>query len=176
MGRGCSDLQKRILVLALFNGGGEVRREHNYPHRPDLYVREVMTSIYKLKADFVPDAEWDSDGTLRRDRPIRDRRGWVFERERFDEFQQAFWNNDFRVQIKAYNAAIAATVRAFARLEQRGLVRRWRRDAHAASGIVLTPAGYQTALAHLKELDPDRYQRVMSLLGSRSNNGLMVKN
>ncbi len=167
MGRGCSDLQKRILVLALFNAGGDVRRENNYPHRPDLYVREVMTSVYKLKADFVPDAEFESGEMWRRDRPIRDRRGWCFERERFDEFRHAFWNNHLRVQIKAYNAAIAATVRAFARLEQRRLVKRWRRNVHATAGIVLTPAGYQAALAHLKEIDPERYQRVMSLLQSK---------
>jgi hypothetical protein len=118
-----------------------------------------MVSIYKLKADFVPDG---------RDRPVRDRRGWVFERERFDEFQQPMWNNKFRVQIKAYNAAIAATARAFTRLEKRGLVKRWRRTGHGAAGIVLTPVGYREALAQVKAIDPDKYQRVISLFQSSS--------
>lgn len=168
MGHGCSDLQSKILVLALFNAGEE-RRDDNYPYRPDLYTREVMVGIYKLKADFVADWEWDSDGILRKDLPLRDRRGWVFERERFDELAHPLWNNHLRVQIKAYNAAIAAVTRAFARLEKRGFVKRLRRDGHGAAGIVLTPAGYEKALAQLKVIDPDRYQRLISILNRKSN-------
>jgi hypothetical protein len=167
VGRGCSDLQKRILVLALFNAG-EPRREDNYPYRPDLYTREVMVTLYKIEANFVSAYEvWNPDPsvTMRTDYPVRDRRGWVFERKRGHRFA-----DQSRIAVEPYNAAIAATVRAFARLEKRGLVKRWRRDAHAAAGIVLTPAGYQVALAHLKEIDPDRHQRVMCLL-QRSSNG-----
>ena len=122
-----------------------------------------MVSIYKLEADFVPYLEsldLSPHAIWRTDRPVRDRRGWCFERKRVVHSA----GNDGRLEVKPYNAAIAATVRAFARLEKRGMVKRWRRDAHAAAGIVLTPAGYQSALAHLKELDPDRYQRVMCLL------------
>jgi DNA-binding MarR family transcriptional regulator len=47
--------------------------------------------------------------------------------------------------VKVYNASIAAISRAFARLEKRGLVKRWKGNAHAAAGIALTPAGYQAA-------------------------------
>jgi hypothetical protein len=64
---------------------------------------------------------------------------------------------------------MALIVRAFARLEKRRLVKRRTRTVHAGAGIVLTPAGYQEGLAQLKAIDPDRHQRVMSLLGSRSN-------
>ncbi len=165
MGHGLSDLQEKILVLALFNAGGDV----HCTYLPHLYTREVMVNIYTLKADFVADAEWDSGGILRRDLPLRDRRGWLFERERFDDVRGALRNNHLRVLIKAYNGAIAATTRAFARLEKRGLVVRWRRTVQAGAGIVLTPAGYQEALAQLKAFDPDRYQRVTALLESRSN-------
>ena len=54
------------------------------------------------------------------------------------------------MKIKAYNAAIAAISRAFARLEKRGLVKLRRRSVNAGPGIVLTPAGYQEALAQLE--------------------------
>jgi hypothetical protein len=174
LGRGCSALQKQILVLALFNAG-EPRREDNYPHRPDLYTREVMVTLYKIEANFISEAEaWDPSPyeSLRTDLPVRDRRGWVFERKRGGCGPR----DEGRVEVDPYNRAIVATVRAFARLEKRGFVKRRRRNVHAAAGIVLTPAGYQAALAHLKAIDPDRHQRVMSLLESRSNNGLMVKN
>lgn len=127
-----------------------------------------MVTIFKLEADFVPYAEsWDFSpyAIWRTDRPVRDRRGWCFERKRVVRST----GNDGRIEVKPYNAAIAATVRAFARLEKRGLVKRWRRNVHAAAGIVLTPAGYQEALAQLKVIDPDRYQRLLSLLTSRAN-------
>lgn len=95
---------------------------------------------------------------MRTDRPVRDRRGWVFERERFENGTHAQVGNESGVKIKAYNAAITAISRAFARLEKRGMVKRRRRSMNAGPGIVLTPAGYQEALAKLKAIDPDRHQ------------------
>jgi hypothetical protein len=172
MGRGCSDLQKRILVLALSNAGGEQRQEDNYPCRPDLLAREVMVSVYNIEANFISEAEaWNTDphATMRTDRPVRERCGWVFERKRGTA------GDDGRIDVDLYNRAIAAISRAFTRLEKRGLVKRVRRNGHRAAGIILTPTGYQLALSHLKAIDPDRHERVISLLGSRSNNGLMVK-
>lgn len=166
MGRGLSELQKRILVLALFNAGGDVRREDNYPYRPDLYVREVMAALYKLDTNFISEAEaWDPSryASMRTDLPVRDRRGWIFERKRGTA------GDDGRIEVESYNSAVAAVVRAFARLEKRRLVIRRRRGTQAAAGIVLTPVGYQSALAHLKEIDPDRYQRGLCLLQRRSN-------
>jgi hypothetical protein len=147
MGRGLSQLQKQILVQALFNAGGEVRRNDNFPHRADLHTREVMTTIYNIEASFISEAEaWDPDpyATIRTERPVRDRRGWVFERKR----RKA--GDEGRIKVEPYNAAIAAISRAFGRLEKRGLVKRRTRTVHAGAGIVLTPDGYQEALAQLK--------------------------
>ncbi|HKU74438.1 MAG TPA: hypothetical protein VJR02_11000 [Pyrinomonadaceae bacterium] len=155
MGRGLSELQKKILVLALFNAGGDVRC--TYP--PHLYTREVMCVLYQIEANFVSEAELSSPhATMRIERPVRHRRGWVFDRER--------WRHP-GVKVEVYNSAIAAISRAFGRLESRGLVKRVRRDGHGAAGIILTPAGYQEALAQLKAIDPDRHQRVMSILHSK---------
>ena len=170
MGRGLSQLQKKILVLALFNAG-EPRREDSYPYRPDLYTREVMVTLYKIKANFISAAEaWNPDpyAPMRTERPVRDRRGWVFERKRGTA------GDDGRIEVDPYNRAIAAISRTFARLEKRGLVKHVRRDGHGAAAIVLKPAGYQEALAQLKTIDPDRYQRLMSILNREKD--LMVKN
>jgi hypothetical protein len=142
LGRGLSDLQKKILVLALGNVSEE-RRKDNYPSRPDLYAREVMVSVYGLDAEFYSLSEDDDD--LRTDKPVRERRGWVFERERFDIFGQSFYGNEDRVNIQSYNSALVSTIRAFARLESRELVKRQKRTVHAGAGIYLTPAGYQLA-------------------------------
>jgi hypothetical protein len=142
MGRGLSDLQKEILTLA-FDKVRDERREDNYPHRPDLYAREVLVTVYGLDANFYSLSE--DDQYCRIDKPVRERRGWVFERERYDAYCVPVPGNEGRLKLDDYNKALAATIRAFARLEKRGLVKRQRRSGDYSAGITLTPAGYQTA-------------------------------
>lgn len=142
MGRGLSNLQRRILTLALQNVREE-RRADNYPYRPDLYAREVMVSVYGHDATFY---SWREDPRLLRiDKPVRERRGWVFERERYDTDGQPEIGNEDRVKHRPYNSSLAAIIRAFDRLEKRKLVKRQKRTVHAGAGIYLTPAGYQLA-------------------------------
>lgn len=148
------------MMLALLNAGGEVRRDDNYPYRPDLYTREVMVTLYKIEAKFATIAESldiSPYSTWRTDLPVRDRRGWVFERKRGKA------EDDGRIEVVPYNKAIAAASRAFVRLEKRGLVKRTKRTVHAGAGIVLTPTGYQEGLGLLKEFRPDVYQQLLSL-------------
>lgn len=146
MGRGLSKLQERILALAFQNAKQE-RREDTCLNRPDLYAREVLNSIYGLEAKFYSLSE--NDQYLRIDKPLRERRGWVFERERFNAYDVPVAGNDGRLKLDDYNKALAATIRAFARLEQRGLVKRQRRGGDSSAGISLTAAGYQMAKALL---------------------------
>lgn len=141
MGRGLSKLQEKILALA-FQNIKEERREDNCPYRPDLYAREVLATVYGLEAKFYSLRE--DDQHLRIDKPVRERRGWVFQRDRVGSTHPVYGNEGW-VNISAYDSALASTIRAFARLEQRGLVKRQRRDGDSSAGIFLTPTGYQTA-------------------------------
>jgi len=137
-----SDLQRKILVLALGNVREE-RRDNNYPYRPDLYAREVMVNVYGHGATFY---SWREDPSLLRiDKPVRERQGWVFERERYDTDGQPMYGNETRVKHRPYNSSLAAIIRAFDRLEKRKLVSRQKRTTQASAGIYLTPAGYQLA-------------------------------
>jgi hypothetical protein len=105
-----------------------------------------MVSVYGLDATFYSLSEDDAD--LRIDKPVRERRGWVFERERVDPMTLA---DVGVVNPDAYNSALSSTIRAFDRLENRKLVIRQKRTVHAGAGIYLTPAGYQLAKSILSE-------------------------
>jgi hypothetical protein len=143
MARGLSNLQKSILMLAYKNVSKE-RREGECSWRPDLYAREVMASIFKLEANFY---SWSEDEQhLRIDKPIRDRRGWVFEREK--SWDTRYASGD--VKAERYNVASASISRAFKSLEQRGLVKRQMRMGDSTAGIFLTPEGYNLIQSLLK--------------------------
>jgi len=148
MGRGLSKLQEKILALAFQKVKGE-RREDNCPNRSDLYAREVLNTVYGLEANYYSLDE--DDQYLRIDKPVGERRGWVFERERYDSYGVPVAGNERRLKLDDYNKALAATIRAFAKLEHRGLVKRQRRSGDSSAGISLTPAGYQTAKSLLSQ-------------------------
>lgn len=123
MGRGLSDLQKRMLVMAL---------ENHQPERTssaDLLHKEVLAEVYRL-----PVYKWSSEQNT----PDR-------EYIRKNLASQIFLTDGLHPEFKRrYNAACAAISRAAARLQERGLVEctsgyaRW-------AGINLTTEGAQLA-------------------------------
>jgi hypothetical protein len=103
-----------------------------------------MEKFFVLEATFSPWSEIDNI-SRRTDLPVRERSGWVFERQRFHYYYGEPPGNAGRIDQATYNAALASIIRAFDRLEKRKLVKRQRRTVYGGAGIYLTPAGFELA-------------------------------
>jgi hypothetical protein len=121
MGKGLSELQKRILVLAYQNHSKESRPEPGTAVLgADLYKNEVLAQVFDLPLQ--------SD--IRTPGGERDPAGWHFSK---------------RALGQKYNAAQASVARAFRRLEDRELAVRLVGSVSGWSGIDLTDEGLRVA-------------------------------
>jgi hypothetical protein len=137
MGRGPSQLQKVCLQMALVNVGAEG------PNRGDvdLYLYEVLHEVYGFPIRFERLAAfWKLSPWAAPSGYVP--RSWLAHGHLFDKA---------RIGRKRYDAARIAVVRAFMRLERRGLVKRvieyvGDEDDGRTRGLRLTPAGMKVAM------------------------------
>lgn len=127
MGRGLSDLQRSILMLAAQNRFGRARQREGAIERLDLTPAEVYVTVFG----------WDYD--------VRERRR--SQAERASERGKHFISRE--IGVNQYNCVRASVCRAFERLRKRGYVERWAGAWSKWSGIVLTDEGLKIAGAML---------------------------
>ncbi len=122
MGRGLSDLQKKLLTMAY------ERRHQSDKCDIDLFTHEALSELYDFE-------DWKAE--------------WYMQTWQHQEGRGlARGGHHFDVQSigkNRYSAAHAAVSRAFKRLEQRGLVTRYYGAYSQWTGIKLTDGGLHVA-------------------------------